>query len=51
MNEAANQNKEAFTTKAKSPRVTIVTGRVKIRSIGLIIIFKIPNTTAAIKAE
>jgi len=50
MNWAAIIRRMALITKIKSPRVTIVAGRVKKIRIGLTDIFKIPKTKATAKA-
>ena len=47
---AARRIKSAFITSAKSPKVIMVMGRVKIRRIGLKIALIIPKTTARIRA-
>ena len=50
MNDAANQNKEAFMIIINNPRVMIVIGRVRIKRIGLTNKFKSPIIIAAIIA-
>ena len=48
--EAANQKISAFRTRAKSPKVIIVKGNVRIKRIGLMTKFRRPNIKAAIMA-
>lgn len=48
---SANKIIQAFITKIKSPKVTMVAGSVKKIKSGLTIIFKIAITTATIIAE
>lgn len=48
--EAANQKISAFRTRAKSPKVIIVKGSVRIKRIGLMTKFRRPNIKAAIMA-
>ena len=50
INEAANQNKEAFITTINKPNVTIVIGRVSNINIGLTNRFSKPITIAATSA-
>lgn len=50
MKEAANQKMSAFKTKAKSPKVMMVNGRVRINRIGLMTKLSRPSIKAAIMA-
>ncbi len=50
INEAANQNKEAFMTNINKPNVSTVIGKVRINKIGLINKLRSPIITAAMMA-
>lgn len=50
INEAANQNKKAFITNRKRPRVSTVIGKVNNTRIGLTKRFSKPITMAAMRA-